>query len=404
MRKLLLLTLAILTIASSAFAGAKLQINDEASIDLGFRIQYLMIHTGRDLDGDGTFDGYQDMKLRRGRIRLTSVVNPRMNGFLQTEIGAGAGDSGQDMRVIDAWINYVADPWAQVFMGLNMVPSNRQNLTSSGALMAMDRPGLAYKSLTWGGRALSTFSNSTYGASDSSLRGEGDVRDYGITLFGAGKVGDSANLKYYLGVYDGIQPANKDAERYAGRLQLNFGDAEGAYYNSSTYLGKKNTIGLGVSFDSQSSVGVDTGGADVDYSYVSFDGFLEKPLGGGTITLEGGYSLLDFGDAIMATGLASDGVTVLAQDLRLVQGAGYYVQAGYLVGGAWQPWAEYEAWASDDAADAGSYTSMRFGVTYFVQGHNANLKAGVELFKPEIAFTPQEDTLTSAVFGAFMTY
>lgn len=397
MRKTLLLSLAILMVASCAFAGAKIKINDEAMVDLGFRAQFLMIHTQKDLDGDGSFDAVQNMKLRRGRLRVKGVVNEKVESFFQTEVGDFSG-SGQDVRLIDAWINYKADPWAQVFFGLNMVPANRQNLTSSGALMALDRPGLAYKSLNWGGRALSTFSNATYGPSNAGFSTNGRVRDLGITLFGSGDVGDNAHMKYYLAVTDGFQPATHDNEQFAGRVQLNFGDAEGGYYNSSTYLGKKNTIGVGASFASQKAVGMDTGGDDIDYSYISFDGFVEKPMGEGSLTLEGGYAMLDFGDAVMDLGGGS------TRDMMVVQGAGFYGQVGYLVDATWQPWFEYEAWTSDDAAEAGSYTSMRFGVTYFVQGHNANFKAGIEMFKPEVAFTAEEDQLMSAVFGAYVTY
>ena len=107
---------------------------------------------------------------------------------------------------------------------------------------------------------------------------------------------------------------------------------------------------------------------------------------------------------MLMTGFEADGTTPIYQDLMLAQGAGYYVQAGYLIDGTWQPWAEYEAWTSDDDAEAGSYTSMRFGLSYFVQGHNANLKAGVEMFKPEVPFSAEEDQKMSAVFGAYLTY
>ncbi|HPF36508.1 MAG TPA: hypothetical protein PLH84_13865, partial [Candidatus Krumholzibacteria bacterium] len=346
-------------------------------------------HSQKDLDGDGSFDAVQTMKLRRGRLRVLGKVNEKVESFFQTEVGDFSG-SGQDMRLIDAWINYKSDPWAQFFFGLNMVPANRQNLTSSGGLMAIDRPGLAYKSLNWGGRSLTGFANNTFSPSSAGFNTNGRVRDLGITLFGSGDVGDNAHLKYYAGVYDGIQRATTDNELFSGRVQLNFGDAEGGYYNNSTYVGKKNTIGVGASFSSQKAVTMDEADdSDVDYSYISFDGFLEKPMGSGSVTAEVGYAILDFGDF---------------GDLMMAQGAGFYGQLGYLVDGTWQPWFEYEAWTSDDTAEAGSYTSMRFGVTYFVQGHNANFKAGIEMFKPEVPFTAEEDQMMSAVFGAYVTY
>ena len=77
-----------------------------------------------------------------------------------------------------------------LFVGQHLVPSGRQNITSSGTLLALDRPGLIYKALTWGGRALSTFDTATYGDADSGIRGPAQVRDTGITLFGVNDFSD----------------------------------------------------------------------------------------------------------------------------------------------------------------------------------------------------------------------
>jgi len=129
-RKLLyasvLVVLASTLITPAAFAGAKIKINDESSIDLGFRIQFLAISTQRDLDGDGEWDNFQDLKDRRARFRLKGVINKWAEGFLQTDISSASGGSGRDMRVIDAFINLKAHKWAQFYTGINMVPSSRQ--------------------------------------------------------------------------------------------------------------------------------------------------------------------------------------------------------------------------------------------------------------------------------------
>lgn len=395
-------------VGSSAMAGAKIQINEDSSFDLGFRVQFLAISTQADLDGDGEWDSTQDMKARRARFRLKGVINEWAEGFLQTDISSAAGGSGRDLRVIDAWINLKASPWAQFFTGVNMAPTSRQNLTSSGALLAMDRPGMAYKSLSWGTRSLYAFSNMTLGPSDSGIRGEEDVRDAGITLFGSGEVGEDIHLKYYGAVNDGIQYMGNDDERFTGRVQLNFMDAEPGYFNSSTYLGKKRTIGVGVSYDMQSSVAGKTdslGTATVfDYSLISADAFCEIPVGNASLTLEAGMNLVDFDvDASMDPGMDMENT------LAAAQGTGFYVQGGVLLQERWQPWFEFESFASDGLEDAGSYSLFRVGGTYFIRGHNANIKLGLEQLTSETMLTMNsdgggEDSIMSIVAGTYLTY
>jgi hypothetical protein len=397
---IVLVILASTLVTSAAFAGAKLQINDNSSLDLGFRAQFLALGTQTDLDGDGKWDDVQDLKIRRARFRLKLVVNEWAEGFLQTDV-TGTSGTGADVRMIDAFVNMKAHKkWAQIITGINMVPANRQNLTSSGALMAIDRPGIAYKSLTWGTRGLYAFSNSTIGMADSGIRGEVDVRDIGVTLFGSGKAAENVSVKYYAGAYDGIQMKGQDDERFAGRIQINFFDAEGGYYNSSTYLGKKKTVGVGASVDMQKSVASDTLGEAIDYMYFSGDAFCEWPVGDASITVEGGFSMLDFDDGVLMTG--TDPGDYL--DLKAVQGTGFYAQGGVLVAEKWQPWGEFEMWSSDDDNDVGSYKIFRIGVNYFLEGHNANIKAGFESMQSDVDLTPEEDTINSFVIGTYLTY
>jgi Phosphate-selective porin O and P len=387
MRKLLVISgiagLALLCLGvQEALAGAKLQINEKSSIDLGFRLQVLALSTDRDLDGDGQFDRYDEWRIRRARFRLKGTVNEHFSMFFQTDV------TGNNIEMIDAYIELKKDDWLQLIVGQNMAPASRENLTSSGALMPIDRPGMTYKSLTWGVRALSTFNTATYGDSDSGIRGSYNVRDLGGTLFGSGKVGDKASLKYYVGTYNGIQAAGHDSERYAGRVQVNFGDAEGAFYNSATYLGKKKTVGVGVSYDTQKNVG-STKIPLADYKFLSADVFAEQPVGSGSLTVEAAYSDVDLGGAAPT-----------------VEGDGYYLQAGYLIGKKkWQPWFLYEDWTANAASGKGSYNLLRAGVSYFIAGQNANLKAGFEKFNADAPIgSSREDTINSLVFGFYTTY
>ncbi len=389
--------------ASSAFAGAKLKINDTDTIDLGFRVQTIGVMTQDDLNNDGSWDSVHYWKTRRARIRLGANIGDKWSIFLQTD------HSGKTVNMIDAWVDYKVDPWFQIIMGRNMAPSNRQNLTSSGALMAIDRPGLCYKALTWGAKATGVFTNATFPNSMVPLSTSVDaVRDQGVTFFGSGDVGGNGHLKYYAGMYNGVQAStsaiNKDSnkDRFAARVQYNLWDAEGGYYNSSTYLGKKKTLGIGVSYDTQKEVGVSATSATdptpmlVDYTLITADGFLEYPMtNGDAITVEGGWSKSDFNDMF---------------SFMNGQGTGFYGQAGYYLNSGFQPWVEYEKFSSDATGDFGSYKTFRVGLSYYMEGQNANIKVGFEQFKSDTPLTyntdgdPVEDTVNSFVIGFFTNY
>ncbi len=366
----------------TAEAGAKIKINDESSIDLGFRLQVQSIFTNRDFDGDGEYDPYTEWKVRRARFRLKGVVNSQVSMFFQTDVSKAA------MQMIDAYIHYKPMAMLQFIVGENLVPANRQNVTSSGALMAMDFTGSSYKSMNWGMRSLHTFTTSTYKDSDSTLRTEYNVRDLGCTVFGTRDLSDDLHMKYYLGMYNGLPVGGTkdDESRMTARVQFNLGDAEGGYYNSGSYLGKKQTIGVGVSYDMQGKVAT-AGMEDVDYGYMSADVFAEQPLGDGSLSAELGYSTLDLG------GLMDQ-----------IEGSGLYLQAGYLLPNKqWQPWFLYENWIAE--VDMGSSTTLRLGLTYFIKGHNANIKIGFENFTADAPIDgTNEDAISTIMIGFYTTY
>jgi hypothetical protein len=307
------------------------------------------------------------------------------------------------MRLIDAFITLKPNAWAQFVAGQNMAPASRQNLTSSGAMMAIDRPGMNTKTLTWGTRSGIRFVTSTYADSDAGLRGEAAVRDVGATLFGSGSFTDIAHLKYYVGAYDGVQEGPSDSElRYTGRIQANAFDPEPSYYNSSTYLGTKKTVGIGFAYDLQDAVAFSPDVGDVDYRFYTLDAFGEYPLGPGALSLEAAYLNLDLGDATEID-LDLDPETP-GRNATQSQGDGYYVQAGYYLN-KWQPWMTYESWKADADSGKGTYVMYRLGVTYFIDGHHANVKAGIEQFEADANIgTSNEDSVTSFVLGLYLTY
>ena len=381
---LILAGLVMLFVATAAHAGFKLKDADgNEKIDLGFRLQVLTIFSESDRDGDGDFESFDDFRIRRARFRLKGTVTPHFGMFFQTDV------AGNDIQMIDAYIHLKKDARLQAFLGQHLPPSNRQNITSSGTLLAADRPNIIYKTLTWGARILNGFATATRPDTDSGIRGTAQVRDTGVTLFGVNEVGSNAHFKYHLGYYDGISAPGKDSERTTGRIQFNFGDPEPSYYSVATYLGKKNTLAIGASYDTQSDVGTASGSFQSDYDYYSVDIFGEKPVGNGSLTFEAAYSDLD-----------------LASRAPRVEGDGFYVQAGYLIRKEkWQPWFMYEEWNADDPTGRGSGEAFRIGLSYFIAGHNANFKIGYESVSADTNFpSTSEDGLDTLLIGFYTTY
>jgi hypothetical protein len=372
---------------NSAQAGAKIKIGDDSEINLGWRLQTLVVSTEDNVDANpADFENKNFIRVRRARFRLGANVGEYVSTFLQTDI------SDFDVRMIDAFLKLKPHKWFNIIIGQNMAPISRQNLTSSGALLAIDRPGITYKSLTWGTRAVPNFTLVGFGDSASGIGTKStQVRDTNIVLFGSGPFPDSdVSLKYYLAAGDGINGTgtNEDTERFTARVQVNLWDPEPGYYNLATYIGKKKTLAIGAGFDTQSDVAAISPGNNADYTFFTGDVFLEYPLGDGTVTFEGAYQSLDLDD--------------FAQN---AEGDGFYAQAGYLFAGTWQPWIMFEQWSSDAANDFGSYDSIRFGVTYFIKGHNANIKAGYEIFNSDQNISgTSEDSRGTFVVGAYVTY
>ncbi len=395
-------TAVVVSAAGLAWAGATIQIDETSTVELGLWVQPMLVVTEEDGDGDGVFETDTRVRARRGRLRLKGTLAEWVTALVQTDVASPAGGAGYDMRVIDAWVALKAHDWLAVYAGEHMSPASRENVTAALAMMTIDRPGMTLKTLTWGTRSGYGFINGTYGDSDAGLRGDLSVRDSGVTLFGSSSVSDGVHLKYYAGAYDGIHVNAADDLRFTGRVQMNLLDAEPGYFNLSTYLGGKKTVGIGASYDTQADVATCENKGDVDYRFYTLDAFAEFPAGPGSVTLEAAFESLDLGGA---TALDHDGDALTpGKNATQAEGAGFYVQAGYFVSN-WQPWVEYEHWESDAADDKGTYDMYRIGLTYYIKGHNANIKAGYERLDADAPIgSTTEDSINSFVMGCYVTY
>ena len=382
-------------IASHSVAGtATMTTPDNIDIKLGARL-----HVLANASDDEAIDGRDelDLQVRRARLRFTGTVDEWITLFLQTEMAGQNEKSGADMVIIDASVTLAPQQATQVVLGQHMAPALRQNLTSSGAMLAIDRPAITYKSLNWGTRALSGFSRITENETDAGLRGEVDVRDTGATFFGVSSLNDGMHVKYYAGIYEGAQSAEDN--HLGARVQLNVGDAEQGYYNAANYLGKKSTIALGLSVDQQSQVARDAmSGEPVDYSLVSADVFIAK----GDFTFETAYIDLDLSGADVLAFSDSDLLGVDKAKGIESEGSGYYLQTAWLFG-KWQPWLGFEQWRSNAEDDAGSFTNARVGVSYILN-KESSFKLGLENWQHDSDMTKGDASFNTLTAGYFITF
>ena len=402
-----LLLVVFLAFPTPLWAGVKVKIDEDSSLELGFRLQTQFL-SSTNANADFSEDHEEKFTIRRASIRVGGNVTKWVKFFLQVGNNdePGTDNDASDVEVIDAYINLHLHDLAQIILGGHMVPSSRQHLTSSGALMAIDHPGITGYNLTWGLNGGAVFNTAAFEDGDLDLEGDVNLRDLGATFFGSFSLNDMVHAKYYVGAYNGIHFRNDgdDKERVAARVQLNFLDPEPTYYNLSTYLGQKKTIGIGASVDHQQRIARDLIDDDnVNYTSYSVDAFADIPVGPGSTTIEAGYSNLDLENS---TAL-QDSASGAPKNGKETQGQGFYVQSGYFINKLnLQPWALYESWYSDASDDLGSWSAWRVGLSYFIKGHNANIKAGFEQFRSDqnIGGISDDKNIESFLIGFYVSY
>jgi hypothetical protein len=391
----------------TSWAGVKVQIDQDSSLELGFRVQTQFI-SSTNINANASGDHEEKFDLRRARIWLGGNVTKWFRFFIQmgNNIGPGTDDSTKNVSLIDGFINLHLRDYAQIIMGEHMPPAGREHLTTSNAMMAIDRPGITGYNLTWGLNGGAVFNTTAFEDGNLDLEGDVNIRDIGATLFGSTSLNEFAHAKYYVGAYNGIQYMNhnEDKERVTARVQLNLFEPEPGYYNLSTYLGKKKTVAIGASIDHQQRIARDAVTNDnVNYIWYSFDAFADIPVGPGSATFEAGYCNLDLEDSTAI----QDSASGPPKNGKETEGNGFYVQSGYYLEKLnLQPWALFELWDSDASDDVGSWSAWRVGVTYFIKGHNANIKVGFEQFRSSehIGNISDDKNIESFLMGFYLSY
>ncbi|HSH96766.1 MAG: porin [Methylophilaceae bacterium] len=344
--------------AYNANAGGTISFGEDKSVTVGFGFRGSF--TAKEDAANGGKDYSQDFSLDNARIYLSGSLNQYIKGMFTYEEKPNIADnySGATRdKVIDANVQLKVLPELTVWVGRMLSPSDRANM--AGPFYSLGGG--------WGGGDITA---------RYSYNGGYIGRDDGVAL-----VGSFLNEKvtYAVGAYEGhkefaispLSPAQvltlnnstanqDDGLLYAGRVQVDFWDAEGAtLYGTGDYRGGKDILAVGLSGKTQKN-GASVIGQNADYNQYSADFLLEKKdVGPGAVHLEAAYYDYDTDGAILSE-----------------QGKAYSAGAGYIfkekVGwGQIQPFTRYQKFDSD--AVATTERKYDLGVAYIIEAYNAEI-------------------------------
>ena len=333
---------AVMLPSMGAQAGGTITFGEDksVSIGLGMRGSFSSVE-----DAAPSGERSQDFSLDSARIYLSGSLNKYIKGMLNTEKDI----AGQGFQAIDANVQIALTPELTIWAGRFLSPSDRANM--AGPYYSL---GGGY----WSGIA------SRYGYNGGYIG-----RDDGVALVGSLMGGKFA---YAFGAFEGnttfkIAPVatsntadrtGADGLMYAGRLQIDFWDAEPGYYGTGNYLGGKDILAIGIAGRAQKN-GAYSALATGDYASYSIDFLLEKKgVGPGALSIEAAGYDYDTDDVYL-----------------MEQGRAYSAGVGYIfnqkVGmGQFQPFVRYQKFSPDNNIDTKKYD---VGVNYIIDGYNAQV-------------------------------
>lgn len=336
---------ALMMPAMQAQAGGTITFGEDKSVSIGLGMRG-SFSSVEDAAPDGTSRS-QDFSLDSARIYLSGSLNKHIKGMLNTEKDI----AGQGFQAIDANVQLAITPSVTIWAGRFLSPSDRANM--AGPYYSL---GGGY----WSGIA------SRYGYNGGYIG-----RDDGVAVVGSVMDG---KLAYAFGAFEGnttfkIAPVatstsshrtGSDGLMYAGRLQMDFWDAEPGYYGTGNYLGGKDILAIGIAGRAQKN-GAYSALATGDYASYSVDFLLEKKgVGPGALSIEAaGYDY------------DTDDVYLMEQGRAYSAGIGYIFdqKVGW---GQLQPFVRYQKFTPDNNVDIKKYD---VGVNYIIDGYNAQIGA-----------------------------
>jgi hypothetical protein len=336
---------ALMLPAMPAYSGGTITFGEDKSVSIGLGMRG-SFSSVEDAAPNGTSRS-QNFSLDSARIYLSGSLNKYIKGMLNTEKDI----AGQGFQAIDANVQISVAPGVTIWAGRFLSPSDRANM--AGPYYSL---GGGY----WSGIA------SRYGFNGGYIG-----RDDGVAVVGSVMDG---KLAYAFGAFEGnttfkIAPVatstsshrtGSDGLMYAGRLQMDFWDAEPGYYGTGNYLGGKDILAIGIAGRAQKN-GAYSALATGDYASYSIDFLLEKKgVGPGALSIEAaGYDY------------DTDDVYLMEQGRAYSAGVGYIFnqKVGW---GQLQPFVRYQKFTPDNNVDTKKYD---VGVNYIIDGYNAQIGA-----------------------------
>jgi hypothetical protein len=302
-------------------------------------------------DGEGgtDSDSFSDFAVNSARLYISGKATENIGFMFNTEYNS----NDEEIRIIDAVAQFsFAGGKHNIWAGRFLPPSDRANL--------------------YGPYYASNWAVYQDGVQDG-YPFETEGRDDGVAYWGQyGKV------KTSFGLFDvtGLTTGDSDVLA-AGRVQVDFWDAEDGYYLNGTYYGDKDLLAVGVAAQT----------ADAGDAY-SIDFLLEKKLGNsGVVTLEAEWANYDGLGGYPPPG----GVPYEKQD-------GYYLLGAYLFPGSDKGrfqvlgkfgTATYDSLFGDDI----DQDTLEIDLNYIIKQFNAR----ISLYYLDKSFDPLEGSDTSTI-------
>jgi hypothetical protein len=292
------------------------------SVGAGIRTSFSSV------DIDGADENVDDFNLSSARIYISGKATENISVMFNTEYNPDS-DGDRSVEVIDAAVQFSFSDQFNIWAGRFLPPSDRANLYGP------------YYASNWG-----VFRD---GVQDGYLF-ETTGRDDGVMYWGQFGI-----AKVSFGVFDVPLTRGDSDVLYAGRVQLDFWDAENGYYLNGSYYGDKDLLAVGVAGQ---KVGSSTG--------VTGDFLLEKKLGNaGVVTVEAQIADYEAPQGYVG-GVPADS-------------DGYYVLGAYLfpqvIGiGKFQVLGKYGESTYKFLTGDGDLETLELNLNYIIKGQNARLQ------------------------------
>jgi len=342
--------------APTAFESLKIESkNGSASLKVGLLLQPQYEAIG---SADAAHTGTSNnLFLRRTRLLVGGTLFKNFEYFFDTDApnlfkSDAAGQKGTQIMVVqDAMATWKAyEDMLKFDAGYMLTPGAHNALQGAGTLLGLDY-----------------FSNSFNHTNVFNAATPPVGRDAGIEV--RGLLLDN-HIEYRAGLFQGFRKAqtappmmpagatgdvaSQNMFRFAGRIQINLLDAETGFFYAGTYLGKKKILSFGGALDMQS-----------EYHHWAVDGFLDMPVGPGTLTAQVNFGKWNGGTFIPPNAMMQP---QLPKQTALMAEAGYRFDAFPIA-----PIAKFEL--QDYGNSERTNTRIGGGLAYFPYGHNINLKA-----------------------------